>query len=103
MGSAIQSISPEKVPVPHQCRGGCHCQLDGLSIANPALDGWVVPYNPYFLKKYRCHINVEVAATVNLMAYFYKYIYKGHDHVRYALQDVAQTENSAVDEIAQYI
>ena len=73
------------------------------SIANPALDGWVVPYNPYLLKKYRCHINVEVAATVNLMAYLYKYIYKGHDHVRYALQDVAQTENSAVDEITQYI
>ena len=37
------------------------------------------------------------------MAYLYKYIYKGHDHVRYALQDGAQSENTAVDEIAQYI
>ena len=63
----------------------------------------MVPYNPYLLKKYRCQINVEVAATVNLMAYLYKYIYKSHDHVRYTLQHVAQTENSAVDEIAQYI
>ena len=37
------------------------------------------------------------------MAYLYKYIYKGHDHVRYALQDGAQSENTAVDEIAKYI
>ena len=73
------------------------------SVANPARDAWVVPYNPYLLKKYQCHINVEVVATFNLMAYLYKYIYKGHDHVRYTLQHGAQTENSVVDMIAWYL
>jgi hypothetical protein len=25
---------------------------------------WVVSYNPFLLQKYRCHMNVEVCATV---------------------------------------
>lgn len=39
----------------------------------------VVAYNEQLSMRFRCHINVEVAATVNIMAYLYKYIYKGSD------------------------
>jgi len=44
------------------------------------VDNWdVVPYNPYLSRKYGCHINIEVCASVRTMKYIHKYIYKGHD------------------------
>ncbi|XP_073156642.1 uncharacterized protein [Henckelia pumila] len=42
---------------------------------------WVVPYNPYLLMRYDCHINVEVCSGLTVVKYLYKYIYKGHDKV----------------------
>lgn len=50
----------------------------------------VVPYNPYLLLKYNCHINVEVAVSMQSLKYLYKYITKGHD--RAALSLVATNE-----------
>ena len=40
----------------------------------------VVPYNPYLLLKYNCHINVEICSGVASVKYLYKYVYKGPDH-----------------------
>ncbi|RCV30475.1 hypothetical protein SETIT_6G097900v2, partial [Setaria italica] len=40
---------------------------------------WVVPYNPYLLQMFNCHINVEVCSSIKAVKYLYKYIYKGHD------------------------
>ena len=40
---------------------------------------YVVPYNPYFLRKYQAHINVEACTTINSIKYVFKYVYKGHD------------------------
>ena len=40
---------------------------------------WVVPYNPFLLGKYQCHLNVEVCTTIHAVKYLYKYVYKGHD------------------------
>jgi hypothetical protein len=40
---------------------------------------WVVPYNPYLLLKYNCHINVEICSSVKSVQYIYKYVYKGYD------------------------
>ena len=34
---------------------------------------WVVPYNPYLLLKYQCHINVEHCNTVRACKYLFKY------------------------------
>ena len=39
----------------------------------------IVPYNPFLLLKYDCHINVEIVVCVVSVKYLYKYTYKGHD------------------------
>lgn len=41
----------------------------------------VVPYNRQMLQDFDCHINVELAASVTLIMYLYKYLYKGFDYV----------------------
>jgi hypothetical protein len=38
---------------------------------------WVVPYNPYLLLTFDCHINVERVFDIRSIKYMYKYIYKG--------------------------
>src|SRR6202000_326456 len=52
-----------------------HAQRAGVSVNN----AWVVPYNPYLLLKYNCHLNVEVCASIKSVKYLFKYVYKGHD------------------------
>ncbi|GBN21053.1 hypothetical protein AVEN_146938-1 [Araneus ventricosus] len=47
---------------------------------------WVVPYNPWLLKKFNAHINVEVCASVKSVKYLYKYVYKGHDAASFKIQ-----------------
>lgn len=51
---------------------------------------WVVPYNPYLTAKYKCHINVEVCASIGSIKYLYKYVYKGHDR---AMVQIGETIN----------
>jgi hypothetical protein len=40
-------------------------------------NAWVVPYNPWLLRKYKAHINVEVCASVEAVKYLLSYVYKG--------------------------
>lgn len=40
---------------------------------------YVIPYNPYLLLRFNCHINIEVCSTVLCVKYLFKYCYKGHD------------------------
>ncbi|XP_075500131.1 uncharacterized protein LOC142538719 [Primulina tabacum] len=57
-----------------------------INIRGSQLDNrWVVPYNPYLLAKFNCHINVEICSTIQAVKYIYKYIYKGHDKILYTL------------------
>lgn len=45
-----------------------------------ALDNrYVVPFNRYLLRRFKCHINVEICATTQAVKYKYKYIFKEHD------------------------
>lgn len=64
-----------------------------------------MPYNPYLLAKFNCHINVEVCTTVKSVKYIYKYIYKGYDSATVQIQgsgeQVQQVDNE--DEIAKFL
>lgn len=48
----------------------------------------IVPYNPYFLLKYNCHINVEWCSSIRSVKYLFKYIFKGHDMADVRIQGV---------------
>ncbi|XP_024190810.1 uncharacterized protein LOC112194807 isoform X4 [Rosa chinensis] len=61
-------------------------------------NGWVVPYNPWLLLRYNCHINVEICGSIKSVKYLYKYIYKGPDRVELELQS-----NPEFDEIRQFV
>lgn len=50
-------------------QGGVAVQYKNRMVDNR----WVVPYNPYFLLKYNCHINVEHCNTVRACKYLFKY------------------------------
>ncbi|XP_073139037.1 uncharacterized protein [Henckelia pumila] len=61
-------------------------------------NGWVVPYNPWLLLKYDCHINVEVCGGIKCVKYIYKYIHKGPDRVALEVHN-----GHNLDEIQQYV
>lgn len=50
--------------------------------------GFVVPYNPYLLKKFNCHMNVEVCSGIRAVKYLYK--------VRKDKSDIVQNEATLV-------
>ncbi|KAB2637010.1 hypothetical protein D8674_027544 [Pyrus ussuriensis x Pyrus communis] len=50
-------------------------------------NSWVIPYNPWLLLRYDCHINVEICASIKSVKYLYKYVYKGPDRVTVEFQD----------------
>jgi hypothetical protein len=68
------------------------CELDNR---------WVVPYNPYLLRLFNCHINVEACGSIKAVKYLFKYIYKGHDRASIVMRDVSKADDD-VDEIKQY-
>jgi len=57
---------------------------------------WIVPYNPYLLLRYDCHINVEVCTSIKAVKYLYKYIHKGPDRANLVVAD-------AMDEISTHL
>ncbi|XP_027768140.1 uncharacterized protein LOC107002396 isoform X1 [Solanum pennellii] len=61
---------------------------------------WVVPYNPYLLCKFNCHINVEICSDIKVVKYIYKYICKGHDKIAFHIQ--TNDVNVEIDEIKEY-
>jgi hypothetical protein len=72
-----------------------------VRIRGAVLDNrWVVPYNPYLLMRYNCHINIEVCSSIKAVKYLFKYIYKGHDRASFVIE--AAGENVVIDEIREY-
>ncbi|KAH7713457.1 hypothetical protein AAVH_19195 [Aphelenchoides avenae] len=62
---------------------------------------WIVPYCPALLKKYNCHMNVEIVQGIRAVKYLYKYIFKGFDR---AYMEIAPTDTVLEwDEIAQHL
>ncbi|XP_027098832.2 uncharacterized protein [Coffea arabica] len=75
----------------------CRC----VRVRNHLLDNrWVVPYSPYLLALFDCHLNVEICSTVKLVKYLYKYVYKGHDRVSFYIHSENTFED--VDEILDF-
>jgi hypothetical protein len=68
------------------------CELDNR---------WVVPYNPYLLRLFNYHINVEACGSIRAVKYLFKYIYKGHDRASVVMRDASKAHDD-VDEIKQY-
>ncbi|GFR90170.1 DNA helicase-like protein [Elysia marginata] len=58
---------------------------------------WVVPYNPFLLKKYQAHVYVEVCNSITAVKYLYKYVYKGHDRV------IVEFQGGQENEIKKYV
>ncbi|XP_012841191.1 PREDICTED: uncharacterized protein LOC105961508 [Erythranthe guttata] len=60
----------------------------------------IVPYCPYLLAKFDCHINVEICSDIKLVKYLYKYNYKGHDKMAYHV--VGNKSHGSYDEIQAF-
>ncbi|KAL8558676.1 hypothetical protein ACOMHN_037769 [Nucella lapillus] len=68
---------------------------------------WVVPYNPYLLHKFNCHINVEICSSIKSIKYVLKCVHKGTDQAVFQLQKAgtAQQEDhqqNNVDKISMF-
>jgi len=66
-------------------------------------NSWVVPYNPYLLLKYDCHINVEVCASIKSIKYLFMYVHKGHERAVLQFQHIDADGNYNHDEIKQFV
>lgn len=64
-----------------------------LSNGKVVNNSWVVPYNPWLLKKYDCHINVEICSSVQSVKYLYKYVWKGVDRVPMEVSNEKEAEH----------
>ncbi|AQK55697.1 hypothetical protein ZEAMMB73_Zm00001d051991 [Zea mays] len=93
-----------KFPIEPRYRDRQHYILSDINekVRGCELDNrWVVPYNPYLLRLFNCHINVEACGSIKAVKYLFKYIYKGHDRASVVMRDTSK-ENGDVDEIQQY-
>ncbi|KAL6140767.1 hypothetical protein ACLB2K_059061 [Fragaria x ananassa] len=80
-------------------RRDIHSNTDFDDNVNRQVDNrWVVPYNPWLLTKYDCHVNVEVCCSIKSVKYLYKYVYKGPDRVTFGVRQEANE-----DEVRNYV
>ena len=63
----------------------------------------MVPYNPFLLLKYDCHINVEICSTIRAVKYLYKYVYKGVDRTMIGFKRVDKKKKYRSNEIKEFI
>ncbi|XP_027095918.1 uncharacterized protein [Coffea arabica] len=61
---------------------------------------WIIPYNPYLLALFDCHMNVEICSTLKLVKYLYKYVFKGHDLISFKI--ISDDSRADVDEIKEF-
>ncbi|XP_071921805.1 uncharacterized protein [Coffea arabica] len=61
---------------------------------------WIIPYNPYLLALFDCHMNVEICSTLKLVKYLFKYIFKGHDLISFKI--ISDDSRANVDEIREF-
>ncbi|SGY56310.1 BQ5605_C006g04125 [Microbotryum silenes-dioicae] len=85
---------------PHyRCRGiHQYVKFPGTAQEEVYTDANVVPTNLFLASKYNCRVNVEIASGVAAIKYLYKYVYKGHDHTSFTID-----EPEAQDEINNFL
>ncbi|KAG6649191.1 hypothetical protein CIPAW_07G195500 [Carya illinoinensis] len=94
--TANTTVETDCFPSYKRSNNGVIARIRGKDLDNR----WVVPYNPYLVSKYNCHINVEICCTVKAVKSLYKYIYKGHDRVAFNI--ISKENNQQIDEIEQF-
>jgi hypothetical protein len=80
---------------------------DGKRLHN----NFVVPFSPYLLQRFKCHINVERCNSLQGIKYLYKYVYKGYDKCDMSLAYVSKkdaehgtrAEQFTVDEVQKHL
>jgi hypothetical protein len=87
----------DSYPLYRRRKDGSSAKVRGQMLDNR----WVVPYNPYLLRMFNCHINVEVCSSIKAVKYLYKYIYKGHDHTSFNI-DIPDAQGN-IDDIKRFI
>jgi hypothetical protein len=73
----------EGYPLYHRPDDGRTYEVRGHMLDNR----WIVPYNPYLLHRFDCHINVETSVTFHSVKYITKYIHKGPDRATLEVTD----------------
>ncbi|XP_029145802.1 uncharacterized protein [Arachis hypogaea] len=100
--SLVRAEIPSKEVEPHLhdavLKHMIHGPCGTLDQSSPFDNRWVVPYNPWLLLKYDCHINVEICSSIKSIKYLYKYCYKGPDRVAMEVHN-----GSNVDEVQQFV
>ncbi|XP_028110293.1 uncharacterized protein LOC114308820 [Camellia sinensis] len=94
--SPITTLRNDSYPV-YRRREGESAPLE----SNPSIlvdNSWVIPYNPWLLLEYDCHINLEICSSVTCVKYLYKYVYKGLDRVTLKVR-----QGPNYDEVQQFI
>ena len=59
-------------------------------------NSWIVPYSPFLLEQFECHINVEIVRAAKAFKYCLKYVNKGSDRT------VSGLQNEVTDEISDF-
>ncbi|XP_062085411.1 uncharacterized protein LOC133791503 [Humulus lupulus] len=90
------NVESDCFPFYKRSDNGVNVRVRGKNLDNRS----VVPYNPYLLATFDCHINVEIFSTIKAVKCLYKYIDKGHDHVAFNL--ISEQNNHQVDEIQEF-
>ena len=75
--SIVDPDNLHHVPVPQGYGGGT------IEVNNK----WIVPYNPFLLKRYKAHINVECCQGVQAIKCINTYVYKGSDRTTLKLSE----------------
>ncbi|KAJ3017100.1 hypothetical protein NUW54_g662 [Trametes sanguinea] len=68
------TMDEDGYPLYYRPDDGATHLIDGTDILVD--NQWIIPYNPYLLVKYQCHINVESASSFATVKYLNKYINK---------------------------
>jgi hypothetical protein len=84
----MTTIADDKFPI-YRRRGRFVAHvIDHNGVNRAVTDEWVVPYSPYLILRYQCHMNCEVAALTNTFKYLYKYVLKPPDHASIVIDEI---------------